>query len=146
MIAQECPPALRWRSAASDHVFGPSIPPARTRVSVIRHEYAESAPQGVLVCSPMPALPQPSALYLAPNKAADIQHGDAGLERGVDGRDGFRGVFIAARHAHATEPHFGNAGAVSSQSNKPHLNLPGLSARNSEQMVSEFVARRVSPM
>ena len=55
------------------------------------------------------------------------------------------GVPIAARHAHATEPHFGNAGAVSSQSNKPHLN-PGFSARNSEQMVSEFAARHVSPM
>ena len=38
------------------------------------------------------------------------------------------GVPIAARHAHATEPHFGNAGTVSSQSNKPHLNLPGFSA------------------
>ena len=80
-------------------------------------------------------------------KVADIQHGDAGLERGRDGHDGFRvaGVPIAARHAHATEPHFGNAGAVSSQSNKPHLN-PGFSARNSEQMVSEFAARHVSPM
>src|SRR5262249_38126750 len=116
-----------------------------TRVSVIRHEYAESAHRGSR-CSPMPALPQPSAVYLAPYKVADIQHGDAGVERGMDGHDGFRGVFIAARHARATEPHFGNAGAVSSQSNKPHLNLPGLSARNSEQMVSEFVARHVSPM
>jgi hypothetical protein len=37
------------------------------------------------------------------------------------------GVPIAARHAHATEPHFGNAGTVPSQSNKPHLNLPGFS-------------------
>jgi hypothetical protein len=38
------------------------------------------------------------------------------------GRDGFRvaGVPIAARHAH-------DAGTVSSQSNKPHLNLPGFS-------------------
>src|SRR6516225_11760175 len=33
-------------------------------------------------------------------KVADIQHGDAGLERGMDGHDGFRvtSVPIAARH------------------------------------------------
>ena len=55
-------------------------------------------------------------------KVAAIHHGDAGLEHGMDGRDGFRvaGVPIAARHAH-------DAGTVSSQSNKPHLNLPGFS-------------------
>ena len=60
-------------------------------------------------------------------KVAAIQHGDAGLEHGMDGRDGFRvaSLPIAARLAHAAEP--GNAGTVSSQSNKPHLNLPGFS-------------------
>src|SRR5262249_24409734 len=104
------------------------------------------APHKGFSLQPDASAPAAVSPYLAPYKAADIQHGDAGLERGMDGRDGFRGVPIAARHAHATEPHFGNAGGVSSQSNKPHLNLPGLSARNSEQMVSEFVARRVSPM
>src|SRR5260370_40140422 len=64
-------------------------------------------------------------------KVARIQHGDVGLERGMDGRDGFRvvGVPIAARHAHGTEPHFGNAGTVPSRSNKPHLNPPRIFGR-----------------
>jgi hypothetical protein len=67
--------------------------------------------------------PAASAVYLA--KVARIQHGDVGFERGLDGRDGFRvvGVRIAARHAHATEPRRDRP----SQSNKPHLNLPGFS-------------------
>src|SRR6516165_6184995 len=79
----------------------PSIPPARTRVSVIRHEFAENAPQWVLVA----ARCHPAAV--------------SRLSRAV------AGVPIPARHVHATEPHLANAGAVSSQSNKPHLNLPG---------------------
>src|SRR5262249_2814135 len=39
-------------------------------------------------------------------KVADFQHGDAGLERGMDGHDGFRvaGVPIAARHAMQPSP------------------------------------------
>jgi hypothetical protein len=35
--------------------------------------------------------------------------------------------------------------AVSSQFNNPHLNLPDFQARNSEQMVSEFVASQAKP-
>jgi hypothetical protein len=64
----------------------------------------------------------------------------------MDGRDGFRvvGVPIAARHAHATEPHFGNAGTV--RPNRTSRISISHRARNSEQMVSEFVARHVSPM
>ena len=62
-------------------------------------------------------------------EVAGVEHGDAGLERGADGGDRLRvvGRPVAARHAHATEPHFGNVRTVSSQSNKPHLNLLGLS-------------------
>ena len=66
----------------------------------------------------------------------------------MDGRDGFRvvGVPIAARHAHATEPHFGNAGTVRPNRTSRISISPDFRARNSEQMVSEFVARHVSPM
>jgi len=90
-------------------------------------------------------------------EVAGVEHGDAGLERGMDGRNRLRvvGGPIAARHAHATEPHFGNVRTVSSQSNKPHLDLrqsPGifrhaiLNNWSSNLSCAEYVARRVSPM
>src|SRR5262249_6092669 len=68
-------------------------------------------------------------------EVAGVEHGDAGLERGMDGGDRLRivGRPVAARHAHATEPHFGNVGTVSSQSNKPHLNLLNLSNSSGAQ-------------
>ena len=74
-------------------------------------------------------------------KVAAIHHGDAGLEHGMDGRDGFRvaGVPIAAHMPMTPGPFRPNRTSRISIS-------PDFRARNSEQMVSEFVARHVSPM
>jgi len=56
-------------------------------------------------------------------EVAGVEHAHAGLERGLDGCDGFGvvGGPVAAGHAHAAQTHGGDLRAVSPQWNKPHL-------------------------
>src|SRR5262249_40237845 len=82
--------------------------------------------EGALALAALERLPDQHLVVPRTVEVAGVEHGDAGLERGMDGRDRFRvvGGPVAARHAPTTQPHFGNVRTVSSQSNNPHPKSP----------------------
>ena len=55
-------------------------------------------------------------------EVAGVEHGDAGFERGMDGGDrlGIVGRPVAARHAHAAEPHFGDFRTIAAKAAGAH--------------------------
>src|SRR5207253_9675730 len=72
--------------------------------------------EGALALAALERLPDQHLVVPRTVEVAGVEYGDAALERGMDGRDRLRvvGRPVAARHAHATEPHSGNVRTVSS--------------------------------
>src|SRR5260221_427238 len=106
----------------------------RIRPAVVAEEFEVRAAhraefdrdEGTLTLAALERLPDQHLVVPRPVEVAGVEHGDAGLERGMDGRNRLRvvGGMVAAGHAYSTESHFGNVRTVSTQSNKPHPKSP----------------------